>query len=290
MRIGPSRRVFLRKSNKQSITRRFWVIALLVVPALSFWALYQPSHHSRSSYVESRNGAGSRPTDPWAAASILASAGNTDGVVYPYSVIPGGVHSRGELESALQHDAVTAAHYAGFRVSSVKVIRLSAARQAYLSYRRGNRIYWTHKRITLPEGETLLSDGTHLARARCGNRISDTPGPDSPAEPPEEIFDHPVRPSLPAWAPVDIPAGPLVPYDPPLPLFTLNFAPPGAPGDGYAPIFSPIPCCGGGTTSGSTPSQPPPPLAPVPTPEPSTLVLVVVGAVTLLCLRAFWRS
>lgn len=250
MRIGPICRVFSGKSNKRPLRRKFLVIALLVVPALSFWALCHASHFPKSSHAESER-VSSRFSDSWAATWLMTGGQNTDGVVYPYSVIPGGAHNKAELQNAVQHDVLAAAHYSDFQVASVNVIRLPASRQAYLSYRLGNRIYWTHKRVTLRKGETLLSDGRHLARTRCGNRISDTPGPTSPNEPPGEIFDRPVRPSLPAWAPVDVPAGPLAPYDPVIFLLTLNSAAPGVPGDDYPPIFSPLPCCGGGAPPGA---------------------------------------
>ena len=44
-------------------------------------------------------------------------------VVYPYSVIPGGVHSREELAAAISKDAVVAAHFANFNVNRARIIR-----------------------------------------------------------------------------------------------------------------------------------------------------------------------
>ena len=95
--------------------------------------------------------------------------------LFPYSVIPRGVTSARELSTALLHDPVAASHYSGFRAASAHLIRIPKDRKAYVSYRLGNKIYWTSKKITLHTGETFLSDGSHLARTRCGNRLSDVP-------------------------------------------------------------------------------------------------------------------
>jgi PEP-CTERM motif len=38
-----------------------------------------------------------------------------------------------------------------------------------------NRIFWTYKKILIPKGEVLITDGTNYARTRCGNRLSDVP-------------------------------------------------------------------------------------------------------------------
>jgi len=95
--------------------------------------------------------------------------------VYPYSVIRGGVYSALELDRALQHDRVAAAHYAGFDGTRVHTIRAEAGQPMYASYRVRDRIYWTRNPVRLIAGETLLTDGDNLARARCGNRLSLAP-------------------------------------------------------------------------------------------------------------------
>ena len=92
---------------------------------------------------------------------------------YPYSVIPGGAHSRGELEKALAADSVAANHYSNFTVKNTRIVTLDKDRQYYVSYRVGDKIYWTRRALTLHKGEQLLFDGVHYARARCGNRLSE---------------------------------------------------------------------------------------------------------------------
>jgi hypothetical protein len=94
--------------------------------------------------------------------------------LYPYSVVPGGVATPEELKSAVQRDPVVAAHYADFDVAKAHLIRLQEDHAFYVSYRLGNRIYWTKNKLTLFKGETLLTDGKHEARTRCANRLSET--------------------------------------------------------------------------------------------------------------------
>jgi hypothetical protein len=125
------------------------------------------------------------------------SALSADRPVFPYSIIPQGAVSTEELRLALERDAIAAAHYTNFKIHSTRIVRLDKDRQAYVSYRKGNKIYRTRKKVTLHAGETLLSDGTHLARTRCGNRISDVPVlPTSDAEPTAVALNSPVLPSL----------------------------------------------------------------------------------------------
>ncbi|MGD0269047.1 MAG: PEP-CTERM sorting domain-containing protein [Candidatus Sulfotelmatobacter sp.] len=165
--------------------------------------------------------------------------------VYPYSVVPGGVANAKELKWVAEHDPVVAAHYAGFDYDRAQLVRLTLARTVYVSYRIGNRIYWTRRRLTLHKGETLITDGRMMARTRCANRVEEAPQQQaaSPVEPPLEKFEEPLRagegtavqgppvafesallnrPGLPGFGPL----GPLSLYDP--------FS-----GGGYVPNFGP---------------------------------------------------
>src|SRR5271170_7794431 len=116
----------------------------------------------------------------------------TDRILYPYSVIPGGVRNSAELRNAVAHDDVVAQHYSDFDLRAVRLTRLKEARAVFVSYRVGSRIFWTKNRLNLPAGETVVTDGEHMARTRCGNRISE--GPVSPVlnnEPSPEAMDIP---------------------------------------------------------------------------------------------------
>lgn len=113
---------------------------------------------------------------PGTRAGIVASpvaASTPARLVYRYSVLPGGVRSAAELALKLRADPVAAAHYAGFDVAAARIVRVEKSRLVHVSYRIGDNIYWTRNTVRLAVGEELISDGTHLVRARCGNRIAD---------------------------------------------------------------------------------------------------------------------
>jgi len=101
-----------------------------------------------------------------------AAIGRPPRAIYPLSVIRGGAYSAGELNAALRADPVAAAHYAVFDRTHVSLAKAPEPAAFYVSYRQGDRIYWTRRRVRLAAEEALLTDGVHLARARCGNRLS----------------------------------------------------------------------------------------------------------------------
>jgi hypothetical protein len=174
--------------------------------------------------------------------------------VYPYSVVPGGVENVKELKWVAEHDPVVAAHYAGFDYAHAQVVRLTLARTVYVSYRIGNRIYWTRRRLTLHKGEKLITDGRMTARTRCANRVEEAPQQAaSPVEPPVQKFDQPgqisdgtavqsppvpfqsallTRPSTSGPEPV----GPLSLYDPFVGGNWVPIAPPPLPTGVCAPV------------------------------------------------------
>jgi hypothetical protein len=177
-----------------------------------------------------------------------------DRPVYPYSVVRGGVKDVAELKRAAEHDPVVAAHYAGFDYDHARVVRLVLARTAFVSYRIGNKIYWTHRRLTLKKGETLLTDGKMTARTRCGNRVAEAPQVEySASEPPAMKFDEP----MPMLGPAE--QNPPVPYqsslsEGPGPAPPLSLYEPFGPGN-WIPISPPpLPgVCGIGTKSKPSP-------------------------------------
>ena len=116
--------------------------------------------------------------------------------VYPYSVVPGGVRDARELKWVADHDPVVRAHYAGFDYDHARVVRLVLARTVYLSYRIGNKVYWTRHRVTLKKGESVVTDGSMTARTKCGNRVEEVPQQaTSLSEPPAAKFEEPVHPA-----------------------------------------------------------------------------------------------
>src|SRR6185503_73029 len=116
--------------------------------------------------------------------------------VYPFSVVPGGVYSPEEFADALAADAAVGAHYGDVTPAALHVENVDSPRAAYMSYRIGDQIYWTKRKLALHEGEQVLSDGSVTIRGRCGNRLSDEPmQPTSDAEPPVQAFEG--NPGLP---------------------------------------------------------------------------------------------
>ena len=114
-------------------------------------------------------------------------------LVYPHSVVPGGVHEPGEAMSAVDRDPVVADHYRGIQLAALRAAPVDAPRAVHVSYRLGDRIYWTKRKVMLHPGELLLTDGSRAIRARCGNCVSDVArGPVSDQEPAPEVFDRPV--------------------------------------------------------------------------------------------------
>lgn len=151
-----------------------------------------------------------------------------DRPVYPYSVVPGGVRDARELKWAAEHDPVVAAHYAGFDYDHARIVRLTLARTVYLSYRIGNKVYWTAHRVSLKKGETVLTDGKITARTRCANRVEEMPQQaTSRLEPPAIKFEEQIHPIIGTAV-----APPPVPFESSL----LNRNP--VPGLGPAPPLS----------------------------------------------------
>jgi hypothetical protein len=215
-----------------------------------------------------------------------SSVEKTERTLFPYSVIPGGAKDSHELLEAERREPMVAAHYAGFAASKTRILRLAHERVAYVSYRLGNRIYWTKEKVTLHAGETLLSDGEHLARTRCGNRVSDVAmTPTSPQEPTEKIWNTPIIP----WHVDSAPALPDRPQWPELtsaPILLLPQSVPPASGSGGGfPPFIPAFCCGGSSSANPTPAKPGypfappgyPPALPTATPEPQTWISLLLG-------------
>ncbi len=113
--------------------------------------------------------------------------------VYPYSIVAGGVEDARELKWVAEHDPVVAAHYAGFDYDRARVVRLELAKTVYLSYRIGNHVYWTRRRVTLRKGEKLITDGKMTGRTRCANRVEEAPQQAvSAAEPSAAKLDEPM--------------------------------------------------------------------------------------------------
>jgi hypothetical protein len=256
-----------------------------------------------------------------------ASAKASKHIVYPYSVVPGGVVTPEELRAASERDPLVALHYAGFDFRNARVMRLKSPRLVYLSYRQKGKIFWTKRQVKLCAGEQVLTDGKMVARTRCANRVSATPQAAISAEEPAEAeMERPVASggtALRTPFPVKFESALLRqapdwfdPADPPTAWAHGLFA------GNYYPITFPPPLPGGGGacepqksnknaelesiaqsegslkpkraacppgSPGSPPSSPPPG-PPATIPEPQTFYLLASGIVGIyLCYRKMGR-
>ena len=204
--------------------------------------------------------------DPWFALAAPRRA------IYPYSVIPGGVQSLVELKQIIRDDPEMGKHLKDFDLLKAKLVRIENPRAAYVSYRIGDRIFWTAKRLTLAKGEIIITDGTHTIRGRCGNDISDVPvRPILPRlEPSSTRLNTPLPPPDDPLPPVLTYLTNLSPEIPSssLPVLPLAFQPavdPTIAPLGGLPLYPPfIPLGGGGDAASAV----------TPTPEPATLALL----------------
>jgi len=89
--------------------------------------------------------------------------------VFPFSVVPSGTMSRKGVQLKVDADAVVGDHYRGLQLDKLKPFRLAKPAQGLVSYRIGNKIFWTAQRLYLKPGEILPSDGVNLIRGRSGN-------------------------------------------------------------------------------------------------------------------------
>jgi PEP-CTERM motif-containing protein len=220
-----------------------------------------------------------------------------DRPVYPYSVVPGGVEDVRELKWVAEHDPVVGAHYAGFDYDHARVVRLVLARTVYLSYRIGNRVYWTRHRVTLHKGEKLITDGKITGRTRCANRVEELPQQAASfLEPPPAKFDEPLGargtaveiPPIPfqsALLPALEPTGPLSAYDPLTAENWVPIAPPPMPTGGVCTPPKKNEKEIGAELESQGKKKPNPCSAPETVPEPGTWVLVCSGIAAM-----FWHA
>jgi hypothetical protein len=271
--------VFNRK--KSTLTRRS---ALLLLLATAIVVASVATSHRHSGRLAARKGDAVSSSAGYGSHSLAISGPDSlpdARPLYPYSVIAGEVRSAGELGSAVRNDAVVARHYADFDVAQAHVISLDRDRLAYVSYRMGEQVFWTRHALLLHKGETLITDGTHEARTRCGNRIADTvQAPSSAQQPALDAFEE-FAPegdleasNLPIAGELSPPAAFATGH--PLALEHSDIARPFypfAPGAGFGPGLGSF--NSGGT--GSSPDLGTPGIPLIATPEPSTLLFLSAG-------------
>jgi hypothetical protein len=284
------------RHRRRRALRRFAIFFV----AFGFLALvswrFLPDHPLSISYSSPTPSTSWEKNNPHDALSVLAGQPRSKGhwvprnrLSYRHSVIPGGVKDPDELRVAMADHAV-ARHFAGFNWNRARVITLQQPRMVFLSYRMGDRILWTKKRVPLQRGEKLISDGKISARTKCGNRVEEAAQPEvSDEEPAAEEFDQPILAdgsAIHGPIPANFESSLRVPEGPAL----IAQGPPGLaplPGGILFPIGPPIDVCGlrekdndGDPDNKKCRPKPPPPAIP----EPSTLILLSSGVACVL-----WR-
>jgi len=184
-----------RRHGKIQARTLFLVALLFGATAAVTWqfARQQPvasvsgSPRSGSQSPEAASTASAKP------AESLYVASRPSRPAYPYSVIPGGVGSADELRQIADHDPVVAKHFQGFDYQNAHLVTVSEKQSMYVAYRKGDKVYWTRKKVALHPGETLISDGKITARTRCGNRVAVAPlGPPAIMDPLASDLDQPL--------------------------------------------------------------------------------------------------
>jgi hypothetical protein len=223
------------RSKRQTRSIPF-AIAMIAVTAVSLLCVAAILHYGRK--LPSRIARLDRSDQPASDARTVARP------VYRYSVLPGGAYGVAELKRKLTWDATAARHYQPFQLERVRSVGANFASPVYVSYRKGNQIYWTRNPIRIAAG--------------CGNRISMTPEvPVAHVDPPPEIIDVPQYYEFP---PVALPETPGLTgtINPPA---TVASSPPGSPPGGLLIVPPILPSVASKhTPGGGIPGSPGPPV------------------------------
>jgi len=199
-RVGRVRHQHHRQRRKQ-VRTWFLVLLLFAASAAVTWqfARQQPVASLSGSFASLEPGGvslGKTPdakSVPASSAEYLYIASRPSRPAYPYSIVPGGVGSAEELRQIAEHDPVVAQHFQGFDYQHAHLVTVAEKQSMYVAYRKGDKVYWTRKKVALHPGETLISDGKIAARTRCGNRVAVAPlGPPAIMDPLEADFNQPL--------------------------------------------------------------------------------------------------
>jgi len=279
-KVGARRRRLHGYHHPWRIRSKWLALLLLGAATAVTWqfARQQPSSNlSRSPSEKHDNVLQRRPAvDSATQARVSESKPRVNGasrLIYPYSVVRGGVASADDLKHAMEYDPVVSRHFRGFDYRHAHLVRVSEKQAMYVSYRIGDRVYWTRRKVSLHVGETLITDGKIMARTRCGNRVAQLPlDAGSQLEPAADELEQPMI----LRDPTPIPPA-LMAVNSAAPAELPATAPP-AKGGGWwfipPPIFLP---------TGSSSSSGGPPLAV--TPEPGSVLLILSGLAAV-----YWRS
>lgn len=178
-------RRYSRRRRRIRARVRFLIAATLI-------AAFPIAYVALNEWAQSRSAAADADETPQSAVPAVPMSADAERPVFPYSVIPGGAQSVQELAQAIETDPVVKEHFTSFDLAKTIVTTLPAPRLSHVSYRIGERVYWTRHPHAIPAGERVLTDGVRVARTRCGNQLAEVPGETSVAEPPASVLDTPL--------------------------------------------------------------------------------------------------
>jgi PEP-CTERM motif len=188
-----------RRQRRMQARTKFLVVLLFAATAVVTWqfARQRPvAGLSRSGSARTAQSGSKVPSGkslPVSLTDSLYVGSRPSRPAYAYSIIPGGVESAEELRQIVEHDPVAAQEFQGFDYQNAHLVTVSEKQSLYVAYRKGDKVYWTKKKIDLHPGETLISDGKIVARTRCGNRVAVAPlGPPGIMDPLQSDFDQPL--------------------------------------------------------------------------------------------------
>lgn len=223
------------------------LVGLLILghAAILLNGIYERHRAQPSAPVLSRPGIGGDP---------VSKAELKPRVNYNLSLVRGGVTSIEDFKRAIQDDDVLFARFSGFDWEHAQIVSLPTMK-VFVAFRRGDKILWTRRQVTIAEGTYAITDGHQTILMRCGNLISYSPQFPNEDLPPGTL-DMPELPSI----------------APPITLTQSDETPPVFPSSPPQTIgiyTYEVACCFGG---GGIYTKP------VATPEPTAFQLVVGGS------------
>lgn len=153
------------KLDKQTIFTLGWKSLIVACILAGYWLAVQPPSQKQD-LGELGQPIESRPPE------VI-----TKKIVWRYSVVDGGVHSEADIEAARANDPIVDEHYR-YTPRPDRLVLIQAMAKGYLSYRKGDQIYWTKNQVEFTDWVWAGDVGGEfrpVIRARCGNRVSDVP-------------------------------------------------------------------------------------------------------------------
>lgn len=314
-----SRNLVLRRLPE---TSRFLFCVTILAVVLALWIPQLPTWSRHSKLHPSLVAFGDLPTseDEPAVRDLLGAVEPSDSACNgppeqtcdtgPASGRPWfGLCGQGRVKSVqnfweeVSRDPLLRSYYQGFDWERARMFALESPVEAYLNYKKDGRIVRTRKKVALPKGDVIITDGERSVRAYCCNELVlevDGPPPSPPlsreTEDPggggQNLGADPEDLGPVQDPPVPQPDGDL---DPLIASFYRSLTPVALgpfptvvdpPDSGRKePVHPPIPDFPPVDPDIPVPQDPPP----APVPEPSTLLLFIAGLGGLLATR-MWKG